>query len=295
MTQTTPPDVQQPVENPELLAALQEFVTTRDARTEQELTRQLRQAVFLVPMLADEISIGEGAEPGSDVIEQGSRIKILSCVDNAGASHLPLFTDWTALRAWSDKPLSTLMVPAAEAWEAVLSRDEYAGAVVNPGGGQHALPLTRETVAYLRGTPKPEGAEDIEDAIDDLAQDASESNRIELYVALQGATLVLGALGVPKDWVNAGGGTIDENTQIQMLTSKAPDGTLVLLAFTSAEELERARPSTPYFAMRALDVLRLIVDGSYSGLVLNPAGRWVLIPKLDAEVIVADAAARASA
>jgi hypothetical protein len=289
---TTPVDLDKPVENPELSAALREFVANRDARTEQELTQQLRRAVFLVPMLADQVQIGAAAEPGSHVIEQGSRIKILSCVDSAGAQHLPLFTDWAALRTWTEQPVSTLVVPAAEAWESVLSRSEYAGAVLNPGGGEHALPLNRETIAFLRGAPQPEGAEDVEDAIADLAEDASEANRIELYVALQGATLVLGALGVPKDWVNAGGGTVDENTQIQMLTSKAPDGSLVLLAFTSAEELERAQPGTPYFAMRALDVLRLIADGSYSGLVLNPAGRWALIPKLDAEVVIADAASR---
>jgi hypothetical protein len=47
--------------------------------------------------------------------------------------------------------------------------------------------------------------------------------------------------------------------------------------------------------MRAIDVLRLVADGSYSGLVINPRGAWALVPKLDADVVASDAAARAQA
>ena len=295
MQPTTPPsELEPPVDNSELSAALQEFASHRDARTEQELARQLRRAVFLVPILADEMRIGSGTEPGSQVIEQGSRIKILSCADSAGAQHLPLFTDWAAIRAWTDHQVSTLALPAAQAWDTVLSRAEYAGAVVNPGAGGHTLPLTRETITHLRGQAELDGAAAVSRAIESLTREPTESNRVDLYVALQKAMLYLAALNVPAEW-KAGTREVDETTPIQMLTSAARDGSTLLLAFTSVEEVQKSAPGAPCFAMRAVDVLRLVADGAYSGLVLNPGGAWALIPKLDADVVASDAAARNSA
>ena len=293
MAPTTPPvDVQQPVENPELCSALQQFVTSRDARAEQELAHQLRRAVFLVPMLADELRVADGAEPGSKVLEPGSRVKLISCVDGAGAQHLPLFTDWAAIRAWTEQQVSTFVVPAADAWDMVLGTEQYAGAVVNPGAGEHALPLTKQTIAYLRGDTELEGADDVEDAIDALAEDPNEQKRVDLYVALQSSMLYLGTAQVPEAWKNGGTQQLDEATPIQMLTSSTKDGGTVLLAFTSLEEVQRSAPGTHVFAMRAVEVLRLVASGAYAGLVLNPGGRWVLVPKLDAEVIASDAASR---
>ncbi len=286
-----PVDVARPVENPELCAALQQFATHRDARAEQELAFQLRRAVFLVPMLADELRFANGAEPGSQVIEPGSRVQLIGCVDAAGAQHLPLFTDWAAIRAWTDQQVSTFVVPAAQAWEIVLGGDQYAGAVVNPGAGAQALPLAKQTIAYLRGDLELEGADDVEDAIERLVAEPTDANRIELYVALQKAKLYLAAANLPEDW-NAGGRGLDRDTPIQVLTSSAQDGTTVMLAFTSVEELQKGSAGAPSFAMDALEILRLVASGNYSGLVVNPRGAWVLVPKLDAEVVVSDAASR---
>jgi hypothetical protein len=289
-SQPRPIDVDRPVENPELSAALRDFVASRDARAEQELARQLRRAVFLVPILADEMQIGSGAEPGSKVIEPGSRIKLISCVDGAGAQHMALFTDWTALRAWTDQQVSTLVIPAAEAWDTVLSREQYAGAVVNPGGGEHTLPLNTQTIAYLRGA-ELEGAAAVAEALEDLVEEPTESNRVDFYVALQKATLYIAAGELPPGW-GAGEQTLDKNTPIQMLTSSAQDGSTVLLAFTSIDEVQKTAANAPCFAMRAVDILRLVASGTYSGLVVNPGSRWAMVPKLDADVVASDAASR---
>ena len=260
------------VENPDLCAAVREFVASRSPLTEQELARQLRRATFLVPTHAD-----------------GTRI---ACVDDDQTQHLPLFTDQAALRAWANEDLTTRVVPAAEAWDAVLSGAEYAAAVVNPGSGQHTLPLSREAVAQLRGSTGPAGAADVARAIERFSREPTEPNRVELYVTMQRSMLLVAAVGVPKEWVDAGPRTVDANTPVQLLTATTQEGGTVLVAFTSVTEAQKRKTGMPCFAMRALDILRLTVDGGHVGLVVDPAGEWMFVPRLDAEVVLADAASR---
>jgi hypothetical protein len=142
-----PVDLDKPVENPALSAALDGYVSNRCSESEQELFRQLRSAVFLVPMLADEMKMTPGVEPGVGTIEKDSTIKIFACADGSGAEHLPLFTDWSAIQTWTDRKVSTLVMPALDAWSFVLSQPHYAGAFVNPGSQR--LQLSREHVQYL--------------------------------------------------------------------------------------------------------------------------------------------------
>jgi hypothetical protein len=143
-----PVDLDKPVENPALSAALNGYTSNRSPEAEQELFRQLRGAVFLVPILADEMKMAPGSEPGVGTIEKDSTIKIFACADRDGADHLPLFTDWSAIQAWTDRKVSTLVMPASDAWAFVLSQPHYAGAFVNPGSQR--LQLSREFVQYLK-------------------------------------------------------------------------------------------------------------------------------------------------
>lgn len=143
-----PVDLDKPVENPALSAALDSYVSNRCAETEQELFRQLRSAIFLVPMLGDEMQVKPEPEPGVLTIKKDSVIKIFACADSSGADHLPLFTDWSAIQAWTNEKVSTLVMPASDAWSFVLSQPHYAGAFVNPGNQR--LQLNREFVQYLK-------------------------------------------------------------------------------------------------------------------------------------------------
>jgi hypothetical protein len=143
-----PVDLDKPVENPALSAALDGYVINPSTDTQQELFRQLRNAVFLVPMLADEMQMTPGAEPGVGTIEKDSVIKIFACADSSGASHLPLFTDWPAIQSWTDRKVSTLVMPASDAWSFVLSQPQYMGAFVNPGSQR--LQLSRDLIQYLQ-------------------------------------------------------------------------------------------------------------------------------------------------
>ena len=143
-----PVDVTKPVTNPELSAAMMRLSQSDCPETQEEVARQLQCATFLVPALMDEMQMAPGGEPGRVTFQEGSVIKMLSCTDAAGAVYLPLFTDWAAIRAWTDGDVATLVMPAVEAWDFVLSQAHYSGAVVNPG--EAGLPLSRQQIEYLR-------------------------------------------------------------------------------------------------------------------------------------------------
>jgi hypothetical protein len=141
-----PVDLNKPVENPRLVAAMHAFSQSRTPATQEMLTQALRTAIFLVPILTDEMHSTPSDDNGQMTIQAGSRIKIITCFDDAGGNHLALFTDWPSIRNWTDMHVSTLVMPASEAFEFALS-DQHAGAVVNPG--DNALPLDKKLLDYL--------------------------------------------------------------------------------------------------------------------------------------------------
>jgi hypothetical protein len=108
-----PVDLNKPVENPNLVVALKEFETNRSEEAQQELFRQLACANYLVPFFPDEMQTTPSSKSGQVNIEKDSLLKIPACADRDGKDHLPLFTDWPAIQAWIDKPVSTLVMPAS--------------------------------------------------------------------------------------------------------------------------------------------------------------------------------------
>lgn len=150
-----PVDLNKPVENPRLVAAILAFAQSRTPTTQDALTQALRTAIFLVPILTDEMHSTPSGDNDQMTIQAGSRIKIISCFDDAGGNHLALFTDWPSIRRWTEQPVSTLVMPAAEAF-AFASSEQHAGGVVNPG--DNALPLDKKLLAYLLNETKPTNA-----------------------------------------------------------------------------------------------------------------------------------------
>jgi hypothetical protein len=143
-----PVDLNTPVENPNLVAVLNEFEANRSEQSQQELFRQLASAIYLVPFFPDEMQTKPSLKLGQVTIEKDSIIKIPACADHDGKDYLPLFTDCAAIQAWIDKPVSTLVMPASEAWSFILSKPHYAGAFVNPAGSR--LQLSKDLIQYLQ-------------------------------------------------------------------------------------------------------------------------------------------------
>jgi hypothetical protein len=145
-TVAPPVDLNQPVENPGLVAALNAAQRSEEPIVQAALACALRSANFLVPILTDEMITSTADEPGQMTIHAGSRIKVFTCTAPTGAELVPLFTDWGEIRRWIDAPVATLVMPARDAFE-FASMEGYAGAVVNPAG--HAVELSSDQVDAL--------------------------------------------------------------------------------------------------------------------------------------------------
>jgi hypothetical protein len=141
-----PVDLDTPVTNPRLVAAISSFAANRGSEQLNALLTELNSAVYLVATILDEANISATDTPGNIVFEAGSLIKVVSTSDADGNGLLPLFTDWDAIQQFTPDPVQTLVMPASDAWAFAL--DGYDGVVLNPAGS--SLPLSRTQVEVLR-------------------------------------------------------------------------------------------------------------------------------------------------
>ncbi|MEI8234073.1 MAG: SseB family protein [Verrucomicrobiota bacterium] len=129
----------EPIENPELLAAIAAIAADRSEAAQTALTLALQRGLYLVPAFTNRLD----TEPADD-----EALQVLVCTDENDAEYLPLFTDEAALKAWTQEAVSAMVLTAPEAWDFILSQPECAGGVINPGAA--ALPLNREMVGMLQ-------------------------------------------------------------------------------------------------------------------------------------------------
>jgi len=129
----------EPIENPDVLAAIQTIATDRSEAAQTTLTLALQRGLYLIPTFTGRLD----TEPTDD-----EAVQVLVCTDETDAEYLPLFTDEAALKAWTQEAVSAMVLTAPEAWNFILSQPECAGGVINPGAS--ALPLNREMVAVLQ-------------------------------------------------------------------------------------------------------------------------------------------------
>jgi len=138
-------DLNSPVENVALVQAIAGVAADPSDSTKDHLLVELNRANFLAAMLADELKKTE-VEPGRVQIEAGSKFGILSA-SSGGKNFLLLFTDWPALRAYTDLQVSGWVLPARDAWSFALEGATYDGVVINPA--HNALPLERPMLKFL--------------------------------------------------------------------------------------------------------------------------------------------------
>ncbi len=129
----------EPIENPAILAAIQNISKDASEEAQQDLTLELQRGLYLVPVFAESANAA--------ATEEGS-MQVLVCMDENEEEFLPLFTDEAALKAWTKENVSAMVLTGPEAWEFILSQPDCAGAVINPG--DVSLPLNREMVTLLK-------------------------------------------------------------------------------------------------------------------------------------------------
>ena len=142
-----PIDINKPVENPALVAAIDRLASDYSVAAKDNVLAELNRAVYLVAIFTDEMHTTEPDEKGQVTIQKDSLIKVLNTSDEAGNTYLPLFTDWQAIGLYIDKPVNTLVMPASDAWSWVMNMGEYHGAVINPA--RNALPLSKAQIQFL--------------------------------------------------------------------------------------------------------------------------------------------------
>lgn len=148
-----PIDINKPVENPSLVAALKRMATDSSPSSQENLLRELNNAVYLMAIFSDELYTAEPDAQGRTVVEKDSKIKVIGTSDSEGNPYLPLFTDWGAIQKYIKEPVNTLVLPAADAWSWALNMGQYHGVVINPA--ENALPLSRKQIEFLQRKIEP--------------------------------------------------------------------------------------------------------------------------------------------
>jgi hypothetical protein len=146
-TSSSPIDLNKPVENPKLVEALEQMLLDPSNQAKDVLLVELNRAIYLAVIFTDEMHTTAPDENGRATVKEKSLLKVLHITDERGNAHLPLFTDWGAIRKYLREPVDTLVLPAADAWSWALTTSAYSGIVINPA--HNALPISRELIEYL--------------------------------------------------------------------------------------------------------------------------------------------------
>ncbi len=144
-----PVDLDKPVKNPELVTALDAYTNNPSPEARTTLSAKLNKAIFLLPMMTDLAQIiPSETDPGQGTFEKGSLLKVFIATDADGNLLLPLFTDGASIRSWTTQAVTTLVLPAQDAWGFATTEGTYSGVVINPGG--HNLELKRSELEKLK-------------------------------------------------------------------------------------------------------------------------------------------------
>jgi hypothetical protein len=100
--------------------------------------------------------------------------------------------------------------------------------------------------------------------------------------ALQGVMLVA-VNDLPGD-EDEGFEVSKEDLRVQVRTTLAPDGTTALIAFTDTDALRAHYPEgAAIVVLEAPEALTWALESGFGGVIINPAGPWAGIPKLELE------------
>ncbi len=151
-------DVNKPVSNPELVAAMEEL--QRDPTPERESRFfELIKAAHVLMVLEGGLQHGETPKDGTITLKQGTTIQFPIVSDPQGRSYHIAFTDWPSLYSWRHKPdEQTLITDIDDIAQMVLHEgSNYDGVIFNLGS--HNFPISRELLAYLTGRSRPVSVE----------------------------------------------------------------------------------------------------------------------------------------
>jgi SseB protein. len=143
-------DVNKPVENPELVVAIENLQNNPSAETEKVIFECLKQANFLI-VLQDKLEHDEPDEDGKVVLKEKTTISfpMLSIADGQ-QMHFG-FTDWPSIYAWRNEPdIQTIILSFNDMAHLVLKgATNSAGFLVN--GSTHDFFIPRAILSLVSG------------------------------------------------------------------------------------------------------------------------------------------------
>lgn len=122
-------------------------------------------------------------------------------------------------------------------------------------------------------------------AITVLNDQPGTESRQAFYEAFVRGPILLGVRDVPEN-VDEGVHGIDEDLELEVLTSEGADGPPIILAFTDVEALDERSPNLPYIAIDPVQLLQWVIEEGYGGIVINPAGPWAGIHRDEVELLL---------
>jgi hypothetical protein len=140
-------DFNKPVTNPVLREILRCKYEEPSKVSSAVLEAAIRSAVYLIPILSDEMKVEPSGPNGQMTLQKGSRIKVMLAFDQNKVEFLPLFTDREELKKWIRDPVSTLAMPARQAFGFVSASTTLQGVVINPAG--QLLSIQRKGIELL--------------------------------------------------------------------------------------------------------------------------------------------------
>lgn len=142
-----PVDLNTAVENPSLVRAMEEVASSGSDSSKDKLLIELQRANLLAAILPDANGNFPAPTTGKLLLPKGTRFGVLSAGKD-GKNYLVLFSDWSALVAYTELQVKGWVLPARDAWKFALEGNTYNGVVINPA--HNALPLERPMLEYLR-------------------------------------------------------------------------------------------------------------------------------------------------
>ena len=160
--------------------------------------------------------------------------------------------------------VQSIVQPAAGVLSLVTS-EKYGWLVLDAGGPTCAI-AARDAEFALRGERN-----------DAVKEALSLDDPLERQQAVIDALAENGPLILAVDSASVPESGVADGSPVQLRTSQAPDGTPVLLAFTSGVEVSARNVEDAFATRRVVDIIRETLDGPFSGLVINPNGPWVAL------------------
>ena len=148
-------DVNKPLENPSLVAALNAYHLAPTQENESALEHELQTAHFLAPV---KIAPSVSPESGTAVLEQNTTLSFYLLYSSDEKYYFPAFTDWRELNKWSDEPGRETFIVTLGDYSAMLRQDERcSGVAINPYGQNFVL--SPQALSWVNGEAVPITAE----------------------------------------------------------------------------------------------------------------------------------------